>query len=306
MSEPIKSNELFLSRIYDAQVKQVWDAWVDPHQVAQWWGPRGFTITTVRKDVRAGGDWLYTMHGPDGVDYPNHTHFLEVDRYQRLVYDHGGFEDKPPLFRVRVSFTDLNGKTKMDMTMAFATAEQAAESTWDRLAEYLEKQSSGKEVFVINRSFDVELKTLFEAWTQPNQVMNWTPPVGFTGKYLSADIRPGGESFYVMTGNGISMYGKAKYLELTHLSRLVYTQRFADQNGNTSRHPMAPTWPEVLRTTASFYEEGPKKSRITLQWEVYGEATQEEHDTFKGAKSGMAKGWTGSFDQLEEYLKQMK
>ena len=68
------------------------------------------------------------MHGPDGVNYPNHTHFLEVDRYQRLVYDHGGFEDKPPLFRVHVSFTDLNGKTKMDMTMAFATAEQAAES----------------------------------------------------------------------------------------------------------------------------------------------------------------------------------
>jgi ATP-dependent phosphoenolpyruvate carboxykinase len=59
----------------------------------------------------------------------------------------------------------------MEMTMSFASAEAAAEahvmikkvsgdSTWDRLAEYLEKQISGKEIFVINRSFGVDLKTI--------------------------------------------------------------------------------------------------------------------------------------------------
>lgn len=91
-----------------------------------------------------GGDWLYTMHGPDGVDYPNHTKFLEADLYKSLVYDHGGFEDKPPMFRVSVIFTELNVK-KMELTMAFSNAEAAAdarifikqasgESTWNRLA----------------------------------------------------------------------------------------------------------------------------------------------------------------------------
>ena len=88
-----KPNELYISRIYDAPLKMVWDAWVDPAQVAQWWGPRGFTLTTKQKDVRPGGTWTYTMHGPDGVDWPNITFFHEVEKHKKLVYDHGGNDD---------------------------------------------------------------------------------------------------------------------------------------------------------------------------------------------------------------------
>lgn len=317
MTTKNKANELYIVRIYNATVEQVWNAWVDPKQVAQWWGPRGFTLTTKRKDVRTGGDWLYTMHGPDGVDYPNHTKFLEVDKYKRLVYDHGGFEDKPPLFRVTVLFTRLNEKTKMEMTMSLPSPEAAAEarkfikkargeSTWDRLAEFLEKESSGKEVFVINRSFNVDIETMYELWTNPKHVMNWTPPTGFTGKYLNADIRPGGESFYEMTGNGFTMYGKAKYLEITKPTRLVYTQVFVEKDGTISRHPMAPTWPETMKTTVSFHEEGSNQTRVTIESEVYGSATREEQDTFTGAKGGMTQGWTGSFDKLDDYIQTLE
>jgi uncharacterized protein YndB with AHSA1/START domain len=287
---------------------------VDPALVAQWWGPRGFTITTVRKDVKTGGDWLYTMHGPDGVDYPNHTQFIEVKPHQSLVYDHGGFEDKPPLFRVRALFREEAGKTKLEMTMEFTSAQAASDarimikkangdSTWDRLAEFLERQNSGKEIFVINRSFDVGINTMYEAWTNPEHIMKWTPPTGFTGRYLSADLRPGGEAFYEMSGHGMTMYGKARYLEFVKPTRLVYTQIFTDQDGKVSRHPMAPTWPETMKTTVTLCDEGPNQTRVTVQWEVYGSATAEEHETFKNAKSGMTMGWTGSFEKLSEYLR---
>lgn len=317
MSAKNKPNELYIMRIYNATVEQVWEAWVDPKQVAQWWGPRGFTLTTVRKNVKTGGDWLYTMHGPDGTDYPNHTKFLEVDRHKRLVYDHGGYEDKPPMFRVTVVFTALKNKTKMEMTMTLPTAEAAAEtrkfvkkaggdSTWDRLAEFLEKESSGKEVFVINRSFNTDIETMFEVWTNPEHVMNWLAPTGFTGKYIKANISPGGESFYSMSGNGLTMYGKAKYIEVTKPHRLVYTQVFVDKDENISRHPMAPTWPETMKTTVSFHEEGPNQTRVTIEWEVHGEATPTEHETFKSAKGGMTQGWTGSFDKLEDYIAKLK
>src|SRR5215475_11450502 len=109
-----KSNEIHSVRVLDAPVEAVWDAWTDPKQVAQWWGPRGFTLTTHSKDLRAGGTWSYTMHGPDGVDYPNETRYLEVEKYSRLVYDHGGYRDQPPMFRVTVLFTEVKGKTKME------------------------------------------------------------------------------------------------------------------------------------------------------------------------------------------------
>ena len=77
----------------------MWDAWTVPDQVAKWWGPRGFTLTTHSKDLRPGGQWRYTMHGPDGVDYPNVATYHVVERHKTLVYDHGATDDTPPLGR---------------------------------------------------------------------------------------------------------------------------------------------------------------------------------------------------------------
>lgn len=311
MSAKNKPNEIYISRIYDAPVKMVWDAWTDPKQVGQWWGPRGYTLTIHNMDVRTGGTWSYIMHGPDGVDYVNKTKFLEVEKYSRMVYDHGGNDEKAPLFRVTVQFSEVAGKTKMEMSMALPTAEAAAEtkkfikkaggdSTWDRLAEYL----SATDQFVINRSFDVPLNTMFEVWTDPKHFSQWLPPTGFTMKFLKADIKAGGSSFYCMTGaNDMKMYGKTNYKEITKPNRIVYTQVFCDENGNITRHPMSPTWPETMLTTVTLTEEGPERTRVTINWEVYGEATALERETFNKAKGGMTQGWTGSFDKLEEYLK---
>ena len=307
-----KSNEIKITRVYDAPVKAVWDAWTDLKQVAQWWGPRGFTITTHSKELKPGGVWHYTMHGPDGTDYPNKTLYHVVEKHARLVYDHGGYDDRPPLFRVTVTFADVKGKTKMEMSMAFATPEIAGEmhhfikkangySTWDRLAEYLEKESSGKDKFVINRSFDASIELMYQMWTQPEHLAKWLPPTGMTMEFKRANIQPGGESVYSMgNGQGMKLYGRARYLEMERPRRLVYTQQFLDQNEKISRHPMAPTWPETMKTTVLLTEEGPDRTRVTVTWEVDGQATADELDTFIQARGGMTQGWTGSFDKLEE------
>ena len=313
MSAKNKPNELYITRIYDAPVKMVWEAWVDPKQVGKWWGPRGFTLTSKSKDVKTGGTWVYTMHGPEGVDYPNITKFLEVEKYSRLVYDHGANENQPAMFRVTVNFSEKNGKTKMEMTMALPTAEAAAEtkkfikkaggdSTWDRLAEFLEKESSNKEKFVINRSFDAPIDLMFKVWTDPKHFAKWLPPTGAEMKFIRADMRPGGSSFYCMTGAYGTMYGRAQYLEIKSPEKIVYTQQFCDENENVSRHPMSPTWPETMLTTVTLSEEGPNKTRVTIEWEPSGTVTQAEMDTFIKGKAGMTQGWTGSFDKLEDYL----
>lgn len=314
MSTKNNSNEIRITRIYDAPVKTVWDAWTDPKQVAQWWGPRGFTLTTHSKDLRSGGSWVYTMHGPDGIDYPNKAKYLEVEKYSRLVYDHGGNDDRPAMFRVTVQFTETKGKTKMEMSMALPTPEAAQEtrkfikqaggdSTWDRLAEYLEKESTGKENFVINRTFDAPIGLMFKMWTDPKHFSQWLAPTGFTMNFVRADIKTGGTTFYYMSNDsGMTMYGRAKYLEVSSPDRLVYTQEFCDENEKISRHPMAPTWPATMLTTVKLTEEGADKTRVTITWEPHGATTPEELDTFIKAKGGMTQGWTGSFDKLERYL----
>jgi len=42
--------------------------------------------------VRPGGRWRYTMHHPDGRDYPNLITYLEIEEPARIVYEHGGGE----------------------------------------------------------------------------------------------------------------------------------------------------------------------------------------------------------------------
>ena len=310
-----KPNELAITRVYDAPVKAVWDAWTDPQQAAQWWGPRGFTITTHHKDLRPGGTWDYTMHGPDGTDYPNITTYYEVEKYARLVYDHGASAGKPPLFRVTVEFKEVKGKTVMEMIMALPTEDAALQTkkfikqaggnaTWDRLAEYLDKQISGKEKFVINRTFDVSVETMFEVWTNPEHFVRWLPPTGFTMKFLRADINVGQKTFYHMTNNqGVDMYGQTHYLEISRPHKIVYTQDFRTKDGEISRHPGAPQWPETMLTTVLFSDEGSNQTRITVTWEPHGPVTSTELQAFIKERGGMTQGWTGSFDKLEDYLK---
>lgn len=308
------ANELRITRRFDAPLAAVWDAWTDPAQVAQWWGPRGFTITHHSKDLRPGGIWRYTMHGPDGVDHPNVTLYHEVVHREKLVYDHGATDERAPLFRVVATFTAIDGGTELDLRMILPTPEAAAEtrafvkaaggeSTWDRLAEYLEERVAGREVFVINRTFAAPRAVVFALWSQPEHLVRWLPPVGFHMEYRHVDIRTGGSSFFRMfDDHGAEMFGAAAYEKVEAPTCLVYTQQFRDREERLSRHPMAPAFPATMRTTVVFAEETPDLTRVTVTWEPTGEVTPEEHAVFIGMRPGMSMGWTGSFDKLEALL----
>jgi len=309
-----KSADLKLTRVYDAPVQAVWDAWTDPEKAAKWWGPRGFTITTHSKDLRPGGHWNYTMHGPDGVDYPNKTVYHEVEECKKLVYDHGANDDQPALFRVTVLFSEKDGKTTQDMTMTCESPERAIElakfikqaggnATWDRLDEYLQKTRSSKEVFVINRSFNVSVETMFDMWTKKEHMEKWLSPAGFDTKYIKFDIRPGGSCFSCLSGpNDFKMYGRADYIAIEKPHRIVYTQQFCDENENVTRHPMSPTWPETMLTVIDLAAEGPDQTRVTITWQPYGNVTEEELKTFIEGRAGMTQGWTGSLDKIDDYI----
>jgi uncharacterized protein YndB with AHSA1/START domain len=314
MPAEARSNEIRITRVYEAPAQAVWEAWTDPDQVARWWGPRGFTLTTHSKDLRVGGSWIYTMHGPDGVDYPNRATYLEVEEGRRLVYDHGANDEREALFRVTVVFSEKDGRTTMQMSMALATPEAAEETkkfikkaggnaTWDRLAEYLAKESSGSERFVIHRSFGVPIHTMFEMWTDVRHLCLWLPPTGFRMEFLRSDLREGASVFYVMSNDaGVKFYGRNHYLEISPPTRLAYTQQFCDEGEAVSRHPMATVWPGTMRTTVTLTGEGPDQTRVMVVSEPCGDVSREELEAFVTERTGMTGGWTGSFDKLEELL----
>ncbi|HEY8750379.1 MAG TPA: SRPBCC family protein [Tepidisphaeraceae bacterium] len=143
------------TRIFDAPRELVFKLWTDPTHVSNWWGPRGFTTTTQKMEVRPGGVWRFCMHGPDGRDYQNKITYIEVLPPERLVYEHGGDKDVEPVnFRVTVTFEDLGGKTKLYMQGLFPSAAarefavreygavQGMQQTLDRLGEQVAKSGS--------------------------------------------------------------------------------------------------------------------------------------------------------------------
>lgn len=117
--------EIVLRRVIHAPRERVWDAWTDPEQLAMWWGPDGFTTTTSEMDVRPGGVWRFVMHGPDGIDYLNRVHYLEVVKPSHMTYQHGGEGEHEPIqFHVTVTFEEYDGKTTVTLHSTFPTPEE--------------------------------------------------------------------------------------------------------------------------------------------------------------------------------------
>src|SRR5688500_17668783 len=73
-----EDRELVITRLLNAPRELVFEAWTDPKQLLQWWGPKGFTNTFHTIEVKPGGVWKFIMHGPDGVNYPNQIIYHKI------------------------------------------------------------------------------------------------------------------------------------------------------------------------------------------------------------------------------------
>lgn len=151
-SEKPSDREIVIARTFDAPRELVWRAMTDPQHVVNWWGPRGFTTTIETMDVRPGGVWKHTMHGPDGTNYPNKSVFKEIVKPERIVYSHGGGREDGPgaSFVATWTFDEVEGgKTKVTIRMVFSSsaardfvikefgAIEGGRQTLERLAEHL-------------------------------------------------------------------------------------------------------------------------------------------------------------------------
>ena len=156
--------------------------------------------------------------------------------------------------------------------------------------------------FVISHLFDARRERVWRAWTEREQLMKWFGPQGYTMPYATLDLRPSGICHYALRlADGQEMWGKWTYREIAAPERLVQVSSFSDAEGRTTRHPLSTIWPlETLSTTT--FEEKNRKTLVTIHWApLY--ATNLELKTFDEAHEGMRRGWNGTFEQLDAYLK---
>jgi uncharacterized protein YndB with AHSA1/START domain len=139
--------ELVITRTINAPRELVFAAFTDPEHIGQWWGPNGFTTSTANRDVRVGGHWRFTMHGPDGTDYPNFITYTDIVKPERICYDQGE-DESAIIFSVVITFDAVGAKTALTLRTLFQSAEQleamkkfgaveGGQQTLNRLEQYL-------------------------------------------------------------------------------------------------------------------------------------------------------------------------
>ena len=149
-------HEIVTSRVIRAPREKVFAALHDAATIGSWWGPHGFRTTTHKMDFRPFGEWRFTMHGPDGRDYPNHVRYFDVVPPERIVFEHSGEAGTEPVHFTQIITLESLGKneTKIEWRGVFDTAaerehvtreygaEEGAVQNLERLAAYVEERTS--------------------------------------------------------------------------------------------------------------------------------------------------------------------
>lgn len=164
-AEPV-SREFVISRVFDAPRARVWQAFTEVERLTQWWGPKGFKMSTANLDLRPGGVFHYRMQAPNGGEMWGRWVFREIAAPDRLTFINsfsdkdGGLTRHPmapgwPLEMLgTTTFVDQGGKTMLTTRMVainapeaerkifedgFDSMKQGFGGTWDQLADYLAK-----------------------------------------------------------------------------------------------------------------------------------------------------------------------
>ena len=110
------------SREIAATPAAVFAAIAAPERLAKWWGPQGFRNSFEVCDFRPGGAWRFTMHGPDGTNYPNQSVFEEIEEARKVVVQHAC----APLFRLSIELLSSATGTRVLWTQVFEDPAVAA------------------------------------------------------------------------------------------------------------------------------------------------------------------------------------
>lgn len=112
--------EIYSSRALNAPLEIVYQAFANPLHLKKWWGPEGFTNTIHEFDLRPGGKWILTMHGPEKGNYENSSVFKTVEPNKLIAWT----RVLQPLFDMAVEFEQLGPSTsKISFRMIFSSVE---------------------------------------------------------------------------------------------------------------------------------------------------------------------------------------
>ncbi|MQY15274.1 hypothetical protein SRB5_54530 [Streptomyces sp. RB5] len=112
------SYDYTLTRVLEAPVERVWQAWTVPGQYEQW---ANAVPGSVSLDVRPGGTWAATMLTPDGSAFPLTGSYAGVEENERLVV---GMDTPGGQSLMDCTFRAVDGGTEFTVSQSCDTEEE--------------------------------------------------------------------------------------------------------------------------------------------------------------------------------------
>jgi uncharacterized protein YndB with AHSA1/START domain len=148
----------------------------------------------------------------------------------------------------------------------------------DILKENYVTDSTGsieKRDLVITRIFDAPIERVWRAWTDPEHVMRWWGPTGFTSPLCRIDFREGGKYLFCMRApkefqGGQDFYTAGVYKKIVPLKLIEYSQGLADKDGNRidpATMGMPPDFPREIRSALAFKRVGDKTELTVTEYD---------------------------------------
>jgi uncharacterized protein YndB with AHSA1/START domain len=146
---------------------------------------------------------------------------------------------------------------------------------------------------LITRLLNAPRELVFNAWTDPDHLMQWYAPKGCTLRIISADVREGGSILHCISTPGThDCWCKAFFLEISEPERIVYTLSSVNEEGDPVEPAsvgMDPEWPAETTVTVSFADIN-GKTQITIHQAVSEKLAK---------RTGAYPSWLSMLDRLE-------
>jgi len=102
--------EIELTYLFDAPVELVFQTYIDPERIPQWWGPKYLTTSVEKMEVRPGGQWRFIQCDAGFTEYAFHGvyHLVAPPRLLVLTFEYGGMPEHVLLESIHFEAQDGN------------------------------------------------------------------------------------------------------------------------------------------------------------------------------------------------------
>jgi uncharacterized protein YndB with AHSA1/START domain len=157
----------------------------------------------------------------------------------------------------------------------------------------LKKMENNSKELTISHYFDAPRELVFEAWTNPQQLVQWYAPDGCTIEFKHIDLYKGG-TFHSCIHDPVhgECWITGTYIEIKYPELLVFTMVLSDEQGSSVEALAAgkpEAWPKEIITTVAF-EAIKDQTKLTLHQTV-SEA--------EAKQTGAYQSWLKMFRRLE-------